>query len=164
MTSGPEVRLRTSSVDETRKVGEALAGLVRSGDLIVLAGELGAGKTALVQGLARALGVSDPVTSPTFTLVHEYGGRLPVHHLDVYRLERLGELNDLAIAELLDDGGVTLIEWGDAVASALPADHLEVRITFGAGDDDRELTLRAGGPSWSRRWEALVQSVEAFRC
>jgi tRNA threonylcarbamoyladenosine biosynthesis protein TsaE len=164
VTSGPVVQLATGSVDDTRKLGEALASVVRPGDLLVLAGDLGAGKTALTQGLARALGVAEPVTSPTFTLVHEYTGRVRVHHVDVYRLERLGELADLAIAELLDDGGVTVIEWGDAVAALLPPDHLEIRLTFGDGDDERRLALRAGGPGWAARWDALTRAVEAYRC
>ncbi len=164
MTSTVALALCTRSVEATRSVGEALAPLAHAGDLVVLEGELGAGKTAFTQGFARGLGVEGPVTSPTFTLVHEHRGRMLLHHLDVYRLERLAELADLGLAELLDDGGVTLIEWGDAVVSALPSDHLEVRITFGDADDDRNLRLRAAGPRWSARWLAIAAAVEPWRC
>ncbi len=156
--------LCTTKVDETQAVGAALAGLAHAGDLLLLMGELGAGKTAFTQGFARALGVAVPVTSPTFTLVHEYAGRLRLHHLDVYRLERYGELADLGLSELLDDGGVTLVEWGDAVAAAFPADHLEVRLTFGEGDDDRRIELHAAGHRWSARWRAVGEAVESWRC
>lgn len=146
----------TASVDATRSVGEALAGLARPGDILVLAGDLGAGKTAFVQGFGRGLGVEERITSPTFTLVHVYDGRVPVHHLDVYRLEQLSETLDLGIPEMLDEGGVVLIEWGDAILPVLPHDYLEVRLTFGEGDDDRRIELRAVGPAWSRRADAMA--------
>lgn len=165
MTGAPvPLALCTAKVDETQAVGAALAGLAHAGDLLLLMGELGAGKTAFAQGFARAFGVTVQVTSPTFTLVHEYTGRLRLHHLDVYRLERFGELSDLGLNELLDDGGVTLVEWGDAVVAAFPADHLEVRITFGKGDDDRQIQLRAAGHRWSARWRAVGEAVEPWRC
>lgn len=146
------VRARTASVDETRKLAMAISALARPGDLVVLAGDLGAGKTAFVQGFGLGLGVTDRITSPTFTLVHVYeGGRLPVHHLDVYRLDQMSEALDLGLAEMLDDGGVVLIEWGDAITPVLPHDYLEVRMTFGEGDDDRDLALRTVGPGWAGR-------------
>lgn len=147
----------TAAVDETRALGAALAEVARPGDVVVLAGDLGAGKTALVQGFGRALGVEDRITSPTFTLAHVYEGRHVVHHLDVYRLEEIGEALDLGIPELLDDGGVVLIEWGDAITPVLPHDLLEVQITFGEGDDERRLELRPLGESWQPR-EALLRS------
>ena len=149
------VVLTTASVEETRDLAAALATLARPGDVIVLAGDLGAGKTAFVQGFGRGLGVEERITSPTFTLVHFYEGRLPVHHLDVYRLEQLSEALDLGLAEMLDEGGVVLVEWGDAIARLLPHDHLEVRLTFGAGDDDRSLEVEPVGPGWSLRAAAL---------
>lgn len=146
----------TASVDETRDLARALASLARPGDVVVLAGDLGAGKTAFVQGFGRGLGVPDRITSPTFTLVHVYEGRLPVHHLDVYRLGQLSEALDLGLPEMLDEGGVVLIEWGDAILPVLPHDFLEVRITFGAGDDDRHLALRPVGPIWAPRSDAMA--------
>lgn len=147
----------TSSVEETRELAEAVSGLARPGDVIVLAGDLGAGKTAFVQGFGRGLGVSARITSPTFTLVHVYeDGRLPIHHLDVYRLDQLSEALDLGLAEMLDEGGVMLVEWGDAITPVLPRDLLEVRLTFGPGDDDRALAVRAVGPAWSARLDPLA--------
>jgi tRNA threonylcarbamoyladenosine biosynthesis protein TsaE len=158
----PVVNVATTSVDETRTVGEALAALARPGDVLVLAGDLGAGKTAFVQGFGRGLDVEERITSPTFTLVHVYDGRLPVHHLDVYRLEQLGETLDLGLPEMLDEGGVVLIEWGDAILPVLPQDYLEVRLTFGAGDDDRRLSLRPIGSSWAARSDAMAGTLSPW--
>lgn len=153
---GPEALLvHTRSAEETRRVAAAVAALVRVGDLLLLAGELGAGKTAFVQGFGQALGVEQRITSPTFTLANRYQGRILVHHLDVYRLEQLDEIVDLGIDELLDDRAVTVVEWGDAIAPALPADHLEIRLGFGAGDDDRSIVIRPTGPRWAGRQAEL---------
>lgn len=153
----------TASVGETQELGEALSALARPGDVIVLAGDLGAGKTAFVQGFGRGLGITARITSPTFTLVHVYdGGRLPVHHLDVYRLEQISEALDLGLAEMLDEGGVVLIEWGDAITPVLPHDRLEVRLTFGEGDDDRQLALALAGASWVARAEQVEAALKPW--
>jgi len=157
---------RTTSSDETRKLAAALAELSRRGDLILLAGDLGAGKTAFAQGFGRGLGVPDHITSPTFTLARQYeGGRLLLHHLDVYRLEHMEEVFDVGIPELLDEDAVTLIEWGDAIIPALPADYLEIRLTFGDGDgdDDRQLAIRFVGPSWSVRQKSVAAAVAPWK-
>lgn len=156
----------TTSADGTRSFASAVASVVRGGDLIVLAGEMGAGKTAFTQGLAKALGVTEQVTSPTFTLVRSYdtdrgGRRLTLHHLDVYRLDRLGEVADLAIEELIDPTSVTVIEWGDAISTELPDDRVEITLTFGDEPDDREISVELVGASWRRRAEALEAAVEA---
>ena len=152
----------TRSVDETRGLAAALADLARPGDLVLLAGDLGAGKTAFAQGFGRGLGVTEQITSPTFTLAQQYEGRLRLHHLDVYRLDQLAEVAGLGLAELLDDGGAVLIEWGDSILPALPADYLEVRLTFGDGDDDRRVALRSVGPSWAGRTRVLSEAVEPY--
>jgi tRNA threonylcarbamoyladenosine biosynthesis protein TsaE len=153
----------TARVEETRDLGAALAELVRPGDLVLLAGDLGAGKTAFAQGVGRGLGVRETITSPTFTLARQYEGRLLLHHLDVYRLEQMEEVFDVGLPELLDEGAVTLIEWGDVIVPALPADFLEVRIAFGDGDDDRVITLGPVGPSWAGRQRALAAALEQWR-
>ena len=153
------MRARTKSVDDTRALAAEVAALARPGDLILLAGDLGTGKTAFVQGFARGLGVVEPVTSPAFVLVRSYEGRIPMVHLDVYRLDYLQELVDLGIAEMLDGEVVTLIEWGDVVAPALPADFLEVRLELGETDDDRLLQIRAVGPMWPSRVSALRRAL-----
>jgi tRNA threonylcarbamoyladenosine biosynthesis protein TsaE len=151
----------TTSVEQTRELAASLAALARPGDVLVLAGDLGAGKTAFVQGFGRGLGVQDRITSPTFTLVHVYDeGRLPIHHLDVYRLDQLSEALDLGLAEMLDEGGVVVVEWGDVITPVLPHDLLEVRLTFGAGDDDRVLAFRPVGTRWAAR-QALLESAIA---
>lgn len=152
----------TRSVDETRGLAAAIADLARPGDLVLLAGDLGAGKTAFAQGFGLGLGVTEQITSPTFTLAQQYEGRMRLHHLDVYRLDQLGEVAGLGLGELLDDEGAVLIEWGDSILPALPADYLEVRLTFGAGDDDRQVALRAVGPSWGGRRRVLAEAVEPY--
>jgi tRNA threonylcarbamoyladenosine biosynthesis protein TsaE len=156
--------LHSSSPDDTKAIAAALAPLVRPRDLIVLAGEMGAGKTAFAQGLALGLGVDDPVTSPTFTLVRTYEGRLPVHHVDVYRLERLVEVHDLGLSELLDGDGAVVIEWGDVVTAALPVDYVEVLMSFALSEDERSLVVRPVGHGWSMRFRAVEDALAAWRC
>ena len=120
--------LRSTSLDDTRAIAAVVAGLAQRGDVIVLAGEMGAGKTAFAQGFGAALGVTEPITSPTFTLVHEYHvGKLTLLHADLYRLSTQHEVADLALAELVEADGVLLVEWGDVVASMF-GDHLLVRL------------------------------------
>lgn len=119
-----ELVLTTAGADDTRSLAATVAGALRLGDIVSLTGELGAGKTCFVQGAAAALGVTERVTSPTFLLRRDYEGRVPVVHLDVYRLDTLQEAAELG----LDDVArcVTFIEWGDAMQPLLPPDHLEV--------------------------------------
>ena len=107
--------LRVDDLTGTHAVAAAIAGVARAGDVIVLAGEMGAGKTAFAQGFGRALGVTEPITSPTFTLVHSYplSRRLTLHHADIYRLERTSDIDDLALHELAAFNGIVLVEWGD---------------------------------------------------
>jgi len=152
------MKLRTESSDQTRAVAAALGELLVAGDLVLLVGDLGAGKTAFVQGLARGLEVEDPVTSPTFTIVQEYAGRLPLTHVDVYRLERVQDLYDLGLEER-GDRGVTVVEWGDLVEQAVPAEHLVIRIEPGAADTERVLELSCHGPRWRGRQDALERAV-----
>ncbi|WP_426574158.1 tRNA (adenosine(37)-N6)-threonylcarbamoyltransferase complex ATPase subunit type 1 TsaE [Aquihabitans sp. McL0605] len=152
--------LRTTRAAETQDLAAALAAIAVPGDLVLLAGEMGAGKTAFAQGFARGLGITDPVTSPTFTIVREYsGGRLALHHLDVYRLESLSEVADLGLSEMLDEEAVMLVEWGDAVLPALPEQYLELRITFGTDDDERHLELRSVGGTWPARARLVAETV-----
>jgi tRNA threonylcarbamoyladenosine biosynthesis protein TsaE len=119
---------RLATPEETRRWGAALGRLLRPGDLIALHGDLGAGKTTLTQGIAAGMGIRDEVTSPTFTLLHEYRGPLPLFHLDPYRLERPGDVYDLGFEEYLERGGVTVIEWADRLEGVLPAERLALAI------------------------------------
>src|SRR5947207_4259598 len=134
----------TESDEETRALGEALGRRLGPGDVVCLQGPLGAGKTTLAQGIARGLEVEDVVNSPTFTLVQEYAGRLPVYHLDVYRLSGPEEAADLALDELFAAGGVVMIEWPEQIAAALPPDRVEVRLE--PVNDVRRVTASAHGP------------------
>lgn len=119
----------THSVEETDALAAEVAALARPGDLIVLVGGLGAGKTRFVQGFARALGVDEPVTSPTFALVHNYTGRVPVLHADLYRMVSEHEVLDLGIDEALADGAIALVEWGDIASTVLSPERLTITIT-----------------------------------
>jgi len=151
----------TDAVESTRAIAAVLADMATDGDLIALVGGLGAGKTAFTQGFAAALGVTDRVTSPTFTLANRYEGRLVLNHLDVYRMDGASESRDLGIDELLDDG-VTIIEWADVILAALPGDRLDIRLAFGAGDDDRVLDLSAHGEAWASRRAELSAALEPW--
>jgi tRNA threonylcarbamoyladenosine biosynthesis protein TsaE len=153
-----EVVLQTSSPDDTRAAGEALAELLQTGDAIVLCGDLGAGKTTLVQGVARGLGIDAVVTSPTFTLVKEYEGRLPLTHVDVFRLQRLQDVVDL---ELEESDGVMFIEWGNVVEDLLPEERLRIELTTDV-DDARRLVVASEDRSWTGRWERLEQALEPW--
>ena len=149
----------THSAEQTRRVAGAVARLLAPGDVVVLAGGLGSGKTTFVQGLAGGLDVADPVVSPTFTLARDYDGRVRLVHVDVYRLESAHELYDLGLDDLAD-GAVLAVEWGDVVREYLGPDHLEVRLTPGAGSDDRHVQFAVRG-AWEARRVALTAVVEA---
>jgi tRNA threonylcarbamoyladenosine biosynthesis protein TsaE len=153
----------TTDVEGTTALGAALAALARPGDILLLSGDLGTGKTALTKGFAAGLGVTERVVSPTFTIARDYDGRLRLHHLDVYRLDHLQEAIDLGLAELTDDGGVTLIEWGEVVVPTLPPDYLEVRMSYGDDDDDRRIELIPVGPAWVGRSAALAAALAPWR-
>ena len=157
------LHLRARTLSDTHAIAAALAGLARTGDLIILAGEMGSGKTAFAKGFAAALGVTEPVTSPTYTLVHSYdAGRVTLYHADIYRLTTQNEVADLALNELLEYDGIVLVEWGDVVAGAL-GDHLLVRLDAVDGnDDERVVTISATGRAWAVRWERVEAAVAGF--
>jgi len=157
-----QLELRAPTAQDTRTIGEAMAPLVEPGDAFALTGELGAGKTTLVQGLARGLGFDGPVLSPTFTLVREYAtGRLPIIHADVYRLDRVQDVVDLGLEESAE-GGVLLVEWGDAVEALLPAGHLVVELTVPGVDEERLVAIRPAGDAWRLRWEHLERALDRW--
>lgn len=135
--------------------------LVEPGDVLLLGGELGAGKTTFTGGVAEALGIQDVVWSPTFTLVRDLQGRLPLAHVDLYRLDTVQEVEELGLDELLDGERVIVVEWGDVVGPLFGPDFLEVRLSHGAGgsEDDRGLVLVGHGLSWVRRWPTLGEEL-----
>ena len=154
------MRFHTKSPEDTKELGAALASLVRSGDVILLAGDLGAGKTTFTQGFGRGLGVTDPITSPTFTLLRHHPGRLQLLHADVYRLDHLEEISDLSLSELVEEDSVAVVEWGDKAEAALPADFLEIRIEFSDdSDDDRVFAMRPVGSGWAARYDDLAGAL-----
>ncbi len=155
----------TYSAEETRIVGASLSPVLLPGDVISLSGDLGAGKTAFVQGVAIALGVSTGVTSPTFTIVHEYEGRYPIIHLDVYRLNSFQEVIDLGFEEFLDPESIVLIEWGEAIAPMLPRRHLEIdlrRARDASAENERCLIFRPHGHEWVRKVQAMRATAETL--
>jgi len=136
----PTRTLVSRSPAETQAIGERLGAGLGAGAVIACTGELGAGKTCFLQGLARGLGVETDVTSPTFVLVNCYRGRLPVYHFDAYRTDSLTEVVELGIEEMLHGDGVTVIEWADKLLPLLPARTIRVHLE-GLGDEPREITI-----------------------
>ena len=155
------VVLFTRSGGETRAAGALLAAALRPGDVVLLCGDLGAGKTTMVQGIGDAFGVGEPMTSPTFTLVRTYATRPVLAHADVWRLCHLREVLDLGLDELLDEGAIGLVEWGDAVADALGRDALVVRLEPVAGEPEtvRRITIEARGSSVAARLDAVATEL-----
>ena len=133
--------ITTHRAEDTQAAGARLAESLVPGDVVALTGELGAGKTCFTQGLARGLGVTGRAVSPTFVLVNEYRGRLPVHHVDAYRTTSLTELLDLGLEELFSGDGVTIVEWADKLLPLLPARTIHVHID-GVGDEPRVIEIR----------------------
>ena len=132
------------SPQETEAIGEMLGKTLRSGTVIAYRGGLGMGKTAFTRGLARGLGYTGRVTSPTFTIVNEYSGRLPLFHFDMYRLPDSDALFDIGWEDYLDRGGVCAVEWSENVSDALPEDTLRVTIARGTEVNDRIITVEGG--------------------
>ena len=161
--AGMPVRLRSEHPDATAAVGRAVAGLLGPGDVVVLTGPLGAGKTRFVQGLAAGLDVPGRVTSPTFVLVRRHAGRVPLVHVDAYRLDDAADLVTLD-DEVLADDVVTCIEWGGNVADALPAERIDVTIAVDGdvGDAPRLIGLSPAGAAWVARDRPLQDAIHAL--
>lgn len=148
--------VHTHDAEQTRQLGAALAQVLQPGDVIWLRGELGAGKTTLAQGIARGLGVNEPVLSPTFTLIREHRGRLPFFHADAYRLEGAEQAADLGLQDYFQRGGVFAIEWPEHIADALPDERLDVLLEGGV-DENRRITLTACGERYEQRLNQLEE-------
>lgn len=147
--------IATTTGDETKRLAARLAPLLEAGDLILLVGPIGAGKTTFAQGLAAALGVGEHVLSPTFQLHAVYDGRLRVNHFDFYRLTSEREAEELAVEEALEGDAIALVEWADRFDVLAPP-HLVVSFALGDAEDDRTITLRAVGGTWEQRLAALA--------
>lgn len=159
-----EVSITTRSPEQTGMLGAALAPELLPGDVVSLGGDIGAGKTVFVKGIAFGLGVEGRVTSPTFTIVHEHMGRYPLIHLDVYRINSIQEMFDLGFEEVLDPTAVLVVEWGDAVVPLLPPRHLQVDIRAVPGaPDERNISLIPRGSTWARKLAGMqVTALELF--
>ena len=137
--------MTTHSAEETRRLGERLAGVLRPGDTVLLTGDLGAGKSELARGVARGLGVTETVTSPSFTILNVYeSGRVPFYHFDWYRLESEDELYELGMDEYLGGDGIALVEWPERCRDAVPSDCLKLKLTV-TGENSREITAETVG-------------------
>jgi tRNA threonylcarbamoyladenosine biosynthesis protein TsaE len=159
----PEAGYPSRSPADTQRLAAAMAEVLRPGDVVVLSGDLGAGKTTFVQGLAAALGVEEAVTSPTFALVRPYRcARDDVRtllHADVYRLDQLAEIADLGLAELVEDGAVAVVEWGERALPVLGHEVLLVELGPGEGDQERRLQVVAQGAGWADRLPAVEAAL-----
>jgi len=148
-----ELVLLSCSAEETRRFGASLAHLLAPGDLLCLFGDLGAGKTTFVQGLARGLGTHEPATSPSFTLIHEHSGSPPLYHLDLYRLGS-GDLTEVGVEEALRAPAVVVVEWAERLPEELSAECLRIEFSFGDEAEGRRVVFRTGG---SRSAEIISQ-------
>ncbi len=156
------LRIVTRSAEETISLGVHIAGLLFPGAFLALSGDLGAGKTALSQGLGKGLGIAD-VTSPTFTILQEHEGRLPLYHFDAYRLQNAQGLYDIGFSEYASGRGVILMEWPENVAGALPKARLTILIE-GSGDAPRAITLRATDARHQAILDALEENLGGASC
>jgi tRNA threonylcarbamoyladenosine biosynthesis protein TsaE len=154
-----ERKVVTREAAATRELAAELAVVARPGDLISLIGELGAGKTQFAKGFGAGLGIEDTIVSPSFVLMAEYRGRLPMFHIDLYRLADAAEALAGGLIDERQAEGVTLIEWAERMADAMPAERLEVLIE-GTGDDPRRIELRAGGAGYARYIAAVPDTAE----
>jgi tRNA threonylcarbamoyladenosine biosynthesis protein TsaE len=143
------VTVTCASAEATRALAAVIGRRATPGTVVALSGDLGAGKTCFIQGLAEGLGVEGPVTSPTFVMIAEQAGRLPLYHVDLYRTESLAEIRGLGLEELLDGDGVTAIEWAEKADPLLPPRTIRVRIR-GAGDEPRTVEIDGAPPDWVR--------------
>ena len=153
MSMDEERTCRSEGPDETRRLGEGLGGLLQVGDVVLLSGQLGAGKTVFVQGVARGIGVTGPVSSKSFVLLGEYQGSIPLYHADLYRLEAEEEAEELGLDDYCSDGAL-MVEWPERAPDAFPVDRLHIEFSI-TGVSSRELTIEPSG-------ERALQLAEQF--
>jgi tRNA threonylcarbamoyladenosine biosynthesis protein TsaE len=149
------LEITTASPEETQQLGARLGKLARPGDVLLLVGKLGAGKTCLAQGIARGLGIKEYAASPSFVVVRELYGRLPLYHMDFYRLDNLEEIADLGLDDYLYGGGVSVVEWAEKGLSLLPPEHLLIEMSY-ISDTSRRLKLKPTG----KRYRQLVAELK----
>jgi len=156
----PEIILQT--LEDTRLLGLVLGRLVRPGDVILLSGQLGAGKTTLTQFIAQGLEVPEScyVTSPSFALLHEYPGRIPMYHIDCYRLAGEDDVEDSGLIDYIVADGLSVVEWPDRLGSLVPQERLDINICH-SGNESRKVVLTAFGNTWQERIGEVVKACQA---
>jgi len=155
------MKILSDSPDMTIAIGQALGELLKPGSVVCLKGDLGTGKTYFAKGVALGLNISEHVTSPTFTIINEYQGRLPLYHVDAYRLEEEEEAYELGLEEYLYGSGVTLIEWPERVSGLLPDEYLMIRLIRAENDDNsRELEFQPFGQNYAELVAGLFEELK----
>lgn len=161
--TGQTLQIITRSPQETQALGKALGSLLRGGEVIGLEGELGSGKTTLIQGIARGLGVTEPVTSPTFTLAATYSGKnIPLYHLDLYRIEKAQEFTSAGLEDLVWGKGIAVVEWADKASDLLPSENLWIKIEFG-NSEERNIQIQARGSKYEAILQELAKTLDSLR-
>jgi len=150
------LEIRLEGLEETKELGIKLGNILKSGDVVCLNGELGAGKTTLTKSIGLGLGVTDYITSPTFALINEYNGRVPVYHFDVYRLENVEEIYDLGFDEYFYGKGVCIIEWAEKIERLLPKERVILDIEKGKALDERIINIKGSG----NRYIEILKELE----
>ncbi len=153
-----DLELITASPEETQEFGRRLGELAQAGDVFLMTGDLGSGKTCLTQGIARGLGVKEHALSPTFVIMREMHGRLPLYHVDLYRLDRLEETEDLGLDDYFYGDGVSVVEWAEKAMGLMPPERILVQIDY-VSDTERKMKLKPQG----KRYEHLVQQLKRER-
>ncbi|SNS47568.1 tRNA threonylcarbamoyladenosine biosynthesis protein TsaE [Anaerovirgula multivorans] len=148
--------IKVSCEKETEDLGSKLGKIVKPGDIICLIGDLGAGKTTFTKAFAKGLEVEDYVTSPTFTILQEYEGRIPLYHFDVYRIEDVGEMENIPYEEYFYGDGVCVIEWAELIREILPKDYIRIEIKY-IGIEEREICFEATNESYDKQLEELLR-------
>lgn len=147
------IKIVTNSPEKTKEIAYNLGKMLEAGSLVIMTGDLGAGKTTFTQGIALGMGISKNVTSPTFTIMKVYKNTIPLYHIDAYRLEGLSQ--DLGLEEMMEDDGVCVIEWPIFIDERLPKEHLNINLKW-IDDNTREITISANGKKYETILEALT--------
>lgn len=154
----PPLRVVTRSPQDTEALGRTIGRLLHPGDVVALSGDLGTGKTVLAQGIVAGTGASGYVASPTFTFIREYDGAAPIAHVDLYRIEAAGQLDDLGLDDVLAGRMIVIIEWAEKAGAWLPPEHLWIALGFGTQENDRAVELRPRGPRYEQVAAAVIDA------
>lgn len=131
----------SKSQEQTYELGKKIASLVKAGDILCLKGELGAGKTALSKGIGAGLGIEDYITSPSYTIINEYNGRLPLYHFDVYRINDMDEMYELGYEDYFNGRGICVIEWADSIKPLIPKEAIWIELQYNNNENEREIII-----------------------